>query len=178
MALDHERHRIHLLGDPAVINSPMRLFSFDSEGHKRFSTGWRDSESSYDTALAVTSSGRVLAVSAGSRRATLRSYAGSGRLLGSEVVRVVDRDSEGTLQKVAIDPRRRRAHVLASSDWSEHMARVHSFTFDGQRLSRTVVDRRKDVSLAAILVHRASGRVYAATTRWPPGNQRITALDD
>jgi hypothetical protein len=178
MALDHERHRIHLLGDPAVINSPMRLFSFDSEGHKRFSTGWRDPESSYDTALAVTSSGCVLAVSAGSRRATLRSYAGSGRLLGSEVVRVVDRDSEGTLQKVAIDPRRRRAHVLASSGWSEHMARVHSFTFDGQRLSRTVVDRRKDVSLAAILVHRASGRVYAATTPWRPGNQRITALDD
>jgi hypothetical protein len=178
IALDSERRRIHLLGDPAVINSPTRLFSFDTAGHKRFATGWQDPESTSSGELAVTSSGRVLAVSAGSRRATLRSYAGSGRLLSSERVLIADRGRDGGLPKVAIDPRRGRAHILSDVNWPDYIARVYSFTFAGRRLSRPIVDRGKFVTSSAIAVHPANGRVFAATTLWPRGRHRITALSD
>lgn len=178
VALDSEHGRIHLLGDPAVIDSPTRLFSFDTAGRKRFAAGWQDPESTYAGELAVTPAGRVLAVSASGRMATLRSYARSGRLLSSEQVQIADRGRDGGLPKVAIDPRRGRAHILNDMNSPDYIARIYSFTFTGRRLSRPIVDKGKFMTSAALAVHPTSGRVFAATTLWPRGRHRITALSD
>lgn len=176
MSLDPGRGRIHLLGKPAYDGWPMRLFSFGADGRRRFRTGWRDQGGGFEAALAVAATGSILTASATYRHASLRSFSPSGRPLGAEVVRLVEGDSDGTLQKVVIDPRRRRAHVLAGNGYPDYTARVRSFTFGGRQLSRPLVDRRKDIWLEDIAVHLASGRVFAATTRDGSSSHRITAL--
>ena len=176
MSLDTGRGHIHLLGKPAYDGWPMRLFSFDAEGRQRLRTGWRDQGSGFDAVLAVTATGGILTASATHRHASLRSFSPSGRLVDAHVVRLVEGDSDGTLQEVVIDPRRRRAHVLAGNGYPDYTARVRSFTFGGKELSRPVVDRRKEIWLEDIAVHLASGRVFAATTRSAKSSHRITAL--
>jgi hypothetical protein len=183
IVLDAARGRVHLLGQPYYANYPMRLFSFTTDGRKRFEKSWRDGGDVSDSELAVTSSGVVLAVSAGDHRATLRSYSGSGRLLQSTHVAIADRDGWGGTARVAIDRRRRRAHVVNDETDAEHTTSLYSFAFTGRLLARSGVDRAEPVPphyeslTSSIAVDQRTGRVFAGTTLSESGRHRITAYD-
>ena len=174
VAFDSARGRLHVLAEPAIIQQPMQLFAFDRRGRTRFVRTWRDRSSSYESAVAVTPKGDVLAVSAGGSHASLRAYSPSGRLRTARPVRIAARGDDG-LPKVVIDPARTSAHVLNDSS-EDRGATVRTFRFTGRRIASVLVDPHPDAYTASIALHDATGSVFAATNPWPEGPDRLVAL--
>lgn len=173
--LDPGRRRVHLLGQALRFEDPMMLLSFDARGRKRFDRSWVGPDPWHASTFGVTSTGDVLVVSAEYRRAELRSYAPSGRLVRKELVRLWAAGEGSWVDDVAIDTRRRLVHLIAGDGLDDPPSTVVTLTAGGRPVSRVEVDARSVLS-GTLEVHHASGRVYAGTTVWSDKIQRISAL--
>lgn len=173
VAIDPRRGTVQLVNEPALIESPVQLFSFAASGRLRFARSWEDLGSVYETDVQVTSKGHVLVVASSDAYASLRTYAASGRLLDKARVRFVREPRENYLQEIAIDPRRELVHLLVGGD--RLPIRVSTWTFDGRRRSSVVVERRRAI-FGDITVDPASGRVLASTLLIDEPGSRVTAL--
>lgn len=162
-----------MLNEPGRIQSPVSLVSFDTRGRTKFVRSWEDLGSVYESAVAVSDSGRVLAVATEVAHATLRVYSRSGRLVRSAVVRTAPNKRRAFHDQIVIDSRRERVHVLAGG--GDTPSRVLTYDFRGKRLSSVVVDRR-DVIEGNLAVDLRSGRVFVSTSRFQDVEQRVTAL--
>lgn len=175
MALDAARGRIHVLAEPGVIQQPVKLFSFDTRGRTKFVRSWRDTGSVYESAVAVTPKGDVVAVAADGDRASIRTYRPSGRLRSARMVRIADRGDRGGLPQVAIDPARGRVHVVNDRE-KRRGAVLWSFNSAGRRTSSVLVDNGKGVFAISVVVHDATGTVITSTNPWPEGLDQVVSV--
>ena len=175
VALDAARGRIHVLARPGSIQRPMKLFSFDTRGRLTFVRSWRDVVTVYESAVAVTPKGDVVAAAADGDRMSMRTYRPSGRLRTAKVVRIADKGDDGGLPKIAIDTARGRVHVVNDRENSDG-AVLFSFTAAGKRMSSVLVDTAKNVFAISIVVHDASGAVITSTNPWPEGPDQVVSV--
>jgi len=175
-ALDPARGRIHVLAEPTTIRQPTQLFSFDTRGRSRFVRSYRDVGSTFESAVAVTPKGDVVAVVAAGDRTSIRTYRPSGRLRTTHVVRTADRGNPGSLiPQVAIDPVRGRVHVVNDRGLARG-AVLWSFNAAGRRTSSVLVDTAKSVFAVSIALHADSGRVVTSTHAWREGLDQLVSV--